>query len=193
MTARSGMRSPLADVVAIVGGLNAVGGAVAGAVAALIGASVLTPTEPVTAAQIAVMALEYGLVAGVAGAVLGTAVAFGALRRVPLGRIALATNLGFAAGLTTGWLGGPWAWHHMGLLGAAGFCAGALVARLVSRDASAPHSSATIVPLVTSGASALGQSGASPGTGVAGRTDYAAVERGDAADARTSRPGRAET
>ena len=51
------------------------------------------------------------------------------LRRVPLGRLLLCTNVGLAAGLTARWLGGPWAWHHMGFLGFAGFSAGALLAR----------------------------------------------------------------
>jgi hypothetical protein len=126
---------------AIVGGLSALGGAVAGGVAALIAATVLTPSEPVSVGKVALMAIEYGLVAGLAGAVLGTVVAFGALRRVALGRLILCTNVGLAAGLTAGWLGGPWAWHHMGFLGFVGFAAGALLARAVSRAAPMPHSS----------------------------------------------------
>ena len=125
-------------VMAIVGGLSALGGAVAGGTAALIAAAVLTPSEPVSAAQVAMMAVEYGLVAGLAGSVLGTFVAFGALRRVPLGRFVLYTNLGLAAGLTAGWLGGPWAWHHMGLLGVLGYSGGALLARAVSRGTRVP-------------------------------------------------------
>ena len=126
---------------AIVGGLSALGGAVAGGVAALIAATVLTPSEPMSAGKVALMAIEYGLVAGLAGAVLGTLVAFGALRRVALGTLILCTNVGLAAGLTAGWLGGPWAWHHMGFLGFVGFSAGALLARAVSRGAPMPHSS----------------------------------------------------
>jgi hypothetical protein len=130
---RAVVNSPRGVVVAIVGGLSAVGGAVAGAVAALIAASVLTPTEPVTAIRVALMAVQYGFVAGLGGGVLGTAVGFGGLRRVPLGRLLFWTNVGLAAGLTTGWVGGPWAWHHMGLLGVFGFTAGAAIARVRSR------------------------------------------------------------
>ena len=130
---RVAVNSPRNSVVAIVASLTALGGAVAGGVAALIAATVLTPTEPVGAAQVAMMAVEYGVGAGVAGAVLGTIVAFGALRRVPLGRLIVSTNVGLAAGLTAGWIGGPWAWHHMGLLGSVGFSVGALVALLLSR------------------------------------------------------------
>lgn len=129
---RAAVSSPRAKVVAIVGGLSALGGTLAGGVAALIAASVLTPTEPMSAASIAGMAASYGVIAGVAGSVLGTVVGFGALRRVPLGRLVLCTNVGLAAGLTTAWLGGPWAWHHMGLLGLAGFTAGAVVAGVTS-------------------------------------------------------------
>ncbi len=130
---RRAVSSPRATAVAIVGGLTAFGGAVAGAVAALIAAAVLTPTEPVTAAQVALMALEYGFVAGLGGAVLGTIAGFGALRRVPLGRLILYTNAGLAAGLTAGWIAGPWAWHHMGLLGVVGFSTGAVVASAFAR------------------------------------------------------------
>jgi hypothetical protein len=137
-TLRMKVNSPRVRVVAIVGVLSALGGALAGGVAALIAAAVLTPTEPMSAAQIALMAIEYGFVAGVAGSVLGTIVAFGALRRVSLGRLILYTNVGLAIGLTAGWLGGPWAWHHMTLLGFAGFSAGALLARVVARGKRVP-------------------------------------------------------
>lgn len=123
---------------AIVGGLSALGGTVAGGAAALAAVAVLTPSEPVSAGQVALMVAEYGFVAGVAGAVLGTLVAFGALRRVSLGRLLLCTNGGLAAGLAAGWLGGPWAWHHMGFLGFAGFSAGALLARAFARGVPAP-------------------------------------------------------
>jgi hypothetical protein len=126
--------------VAIVGGLSALGGAVAGGVAALIAATVLTPSEPMSVDKVALMAIEYGLVAGLAGAVLGTLVAFGALRRVALGRLILCTNVGLAAGLTAGWVGGPWAWHHMGFLGFVGFSAGALLAQTVFRRSPVPGS-----------------------------------------------------
>lgn len=138
---RVSVNSPRGIVVGIVGSLSALGGAVAGGVAALIAATVLTPSEPMSAAQVALMAVEYGLLAGVAGSVLGTIVAFGALRRVPLGRLLLCTNVGLAAGLTAGWLGGPWAWHHMEVLGFVGFSAGALLARAVSRGLPVPSSS----------------------------------------------------
>jgi hypothetical protein len=137
---RAAVNSPRGKVVAIVGGLSALGGAVAGGVAALIAISVLTPSEPVSAAEIALMAIESGFVAGLAGSVLGTVVAFGAMRRVSLGRLILCTNAGLAAGLTAGWLGGPWAWHHMGLLGFAGFSVGALLARATSPGSPASSS-----------------------------------------------------
>ena len=137
---RSSLNSPRAHVAAIVASFGAVGGAIAGGVAALIAAMVLTPNEPVSAAQIAEMALVYGVVAGVPAAVFGTLIAFGPLRRVPLGRIILGTNVGLAAGLTTGWLAGPWAWHHMELLGSLGFCAGALLVLVASRrSVPGPH------------------------------------------------------
>jgi hypothetical protein len=139
-TARVATNSPRATVVAIVGGLSALGGAVAGGVAALIAAAVLTPTEPMSAAQVAWMAVGYGVVAGIAGAVLGILTGFGALRRVPLGRLILCTNLGLAAGLTAGWLGGPWAWHHMEILGFVGYSVGALLARAFSRGSQHPSS-----------------------------------------------------
>lgn len=148
---RSVVNSPRAGVVATVAGLSASGGAVAGGLAALIAASVLTPSEPVTPVQIAVMALGYGLAAGLAGAVLGTVVGFGALRRVPLGRLLLYTNAGFAAGLTAGWLAGPWAWHHMSLLGVVGFSAGAIAAQVHTQakapPPSLPSSSASKTPV----------------------------------------------
>lgn len=130
---RAAVNTPRATAGAIVASLSAVGGAIAGGAAALIAAAVLTPSEPVSASQVAGMALGYGVGAGVAGAVLGTIVAFGALRRVPLGRLVLYTNLGMAAGLTAGWLGGPWAWHHMEWLGALGFTGGAIAAGLLTR------------------------------------------------------------
>jgi hypothetical protein len=125
-------------VVALVGALSALGGAVAGAAAALIAVLALKPSAPVTAAQVALLVTENALVGGIAGLVLGTVVAFGALRRVPLGKLVLFTNVGLAAGLTAGWLGGPWAYHHFGLLGFVGFSAGAIVARVVSRKAALP-------------------------------------------------------
>lgn len=149
---RTAVNSPRANVVAIVGGLSALGGAVAGGVAALIAAAVLTPSEPVSAAQIALMAIGYGFAAGLAGSVLGTIVAFGALRRVPLGRLILCTNVGLAAGLIGGWLGGPWAWHHFGFLGFSGFAAGALLAGLVSRGSPVPIAPQPFDSVAASGA-----------------------------------------
>ncbi|MEO8621330.1 MAG: hypothetical protein ABI625_09715 [bacterium] len=146
------VNSPRTTVVAVVGGLSALGGVVAGGVAALIAAMVLTPTEPVSAAQIALMAVEYGVVAGLAGSVLGVLVGFGALRRVPLGRLVLCTNAGLAAGLTAGWLGGPWAWHHMGFLGFVGFSAGALVARTVFSGSRASGSTSSLDSIPSSSA-----------------------------------------
>jgi len=148
---RAAVNSPRASVVALIAGMSALGGAVAGGVAALIAAAVLTPSEPMTAARIALMALEYGLVAGVGGSALGTIVTFGALRRVPLGTILLRTNVGLAAGLTAGWLGGPWAWHHMGFLGCAGFGAGALLALVGSRGSPVSPSSLPLDSVPTSG------------------------------------------
>ena len=148
---RAPVNSPRGVLVVTVAGLSALGGAVAGAVAALIAATVLTPTEPMSAAQIALMAVQYGFVAGVGGAVLGTTVAFGALRRVPLGRFILSTNAGLAAGLTAGWLGGPWAWHHMGFLGFVGFSAGALFAHGFSRRTRGPSSSLPLDSVPVSG------------------------------------------
>src|SRR5262245_46987464 len=127
-------------VVALVGGLSALGGAVAGAVAATIAALVLKSDTPVSAAQIALIVAENGLFAGIAGSVLGTVVAFGALRRVPLGKLLLCTNVGLAAGFTASWLGGPWAYHNFGLLGLIGFSAGAVLARVFSRGSSSSSS-----------------------------------------------------
>ncbi len=132
-TLRAAVNGPRASAGAVVATLSAIGGAIAGGVAALIAAAVLTPAEPVSAGQIAAMAIGAGLEACIAGAVLGTVMAFGALRRVPLGRLVLYTNLGLAAGLTVGWLGGPWAWHHMSLLGFLGFTGGAVAAGLITR------------------------------------------------------------
>jgi hypothetical protein len=149
---RAAVNSPRASVVALVAGLSALGGAVAGGVAALIAAAVLTPSEPVSAAQVAWMVVGYGVVAGVAGSVLGTLVAFGALRRVALGTLLLCTNVGLAAGLAAGWLGGPWAWHHMGFLGFVGFSAGALLARVVSRGSPVPGVSLPFDSVSASGA-----------------------------------------
>jgi hypothetical protein len=126
-------------VVALVGGLSALGGAVAGAVAAMIAAVVL-PHAPVSAAQIALIVAQNGLFAGVAGSVLGTVVAFGALRRVPLGKLLLCTNAGLAAGFTASWLGGPWAYHNFGLLGLIGFSGGAILARVLSRGSASSSS-----------------------------------------------------
>src|SRR5215510_1885651 len=100
--------------VALVGGLSALGGAIAGALAATIAAIVLTPNAeyPVSAALIALIVAQNAIFAGVAGCVLGTVVAFGALRRVPLGKLLLCTNTGLAAGFTASWLGGSWAYHN---------------------------------------------------------------------------------
>lgn len=120
-------------MVALVAIVCAAGGAVAGAAAALLAAAVLTPTERVTAGDVALMTLGYGATTAVVGAGLGTAVAFGALRRVSLGRMLACGTIGTAAGLACGWLGGPWAWHHFGQLGLAGFFLGAVLARLTSR------------------------------------------------------------
>jgi hypothetical protein len=157
---RVAVNSPRGNVVAIVGGLSALGGAVAGGVAALIAAAVLTPSEPVGAARIALMAVEYGFVAGVAGLVLGTIAAFGALRRVPLGKLLLCTNGGLAAGLTAGWVGGPWAWHHMGFLGFVGFSAGALFARAASRSSPVPSANLPFDSVSASGGIASAPPGA---------------------------------
>lgn len=120
------------DVVAIVGGLSALGGVVAGGIASLVAFTVLTPTEPVTAGQIALMTIESAFAVGVAGTIVGTLAAFGFLRRVPLGRLFVCTTLGATAGLLAGWLAGPWAWHHFNTLGLAGFSVGAVLARATS-------------------------------------------------------------
>jgi hypothetical protein len=61
---RAPVNSPRGILVLIVAGLSALGGAVAGGVAALIAATVLTPREPMSAAQVVLMAVQYGLVAG---------------------------------------------------------------------------------------------------------------------------------
>ena len=156
---RAPVNSPRGILVLIVAGLSAFGGAVAGGVAALIAATVLTPTEPMSAGQVALMAIQYGFVAGVGGSVLGTIVAFGALRRVPLGRLILGTNVGLAAGLTAGWLGGPWAWHHMGFVGIVGFSAGPLLARALSRGAAVPSSPLAFDSVPSSGTIASGPHG----------------------------------
>jgi hypothetical protein len=86
--------------------------------------------------MIALIVAQNALFAGVAGSVLGTVVAFGALRRVPLGKLLLCTNAGLAAGFTASWLGGPWAYHNFSLLGLIGFSAGAVLARVLSRGSS---------------------------------------------------------
>jgi len=132
-------------VVALVGGLSALGGAIAGALAATIAAIVLTPNAeyPVSAALIALIVAQNAIFAGVAGCVLGTVVAFGALRRVPLGKLLLCTNTGLAAGFTASWLGGSWAYHNFSLLGLMGFCAGAVLARVLSRGSTSSSSPAT--------------------------------------------------
>ena len=136
-------------VVALVGVLSALGGAVAGAVAATIAAVVLPHASglgigvlwaPLSAAQIALIVAQNALFAGAAGSVLGTVVAFGALRRVPLGKLLLCTNAGLAAGSTASWLGGPWAFRNFTLLGVIGFSAGAVLARVLSRGSSSSSS-----------------------------------------------------
>jgi hypothetical protein len=152
--ALAGDRAPIqvlnmtrSDVVAIVGGVSALSGGVAGAIAMFVAAIVLTPTEPVSNSQIAMMILENGLVFGLAGAVVGTLAAFGFVRRVPLGRLLLCTTAGTAVGLLAGWLGGPWAWHHFELLGLTGFASGAVLARAVF--SSSPRNSP--IPLAGAG------------------------------------------
>src|SRR5262245_1708310 len=80
------------------------------------------------------------LFAGVAGSVLGTVVAFGALRRVPLGKLLLCTNAGLAAGFTSGWFGGLWGYNNFSVLGLIGFSAGAVLARVLSRGSPSPSS-----------------------------------------------------
>lgn len=125
---------------AVVGLLGAAGGFVAGAIGALAAVSVLTPTGPVSIGMKALMVLEYGLSGAFFGAVLGTAIAFAALRRVPLGRIVAFGTIGGAIGTTCGWVGGFWAWHHFTTLGVGGMVVGALASRLVgeARPASDP-------------------------------------------------------
>ena len=115
---------------AIVGLLGAAGGFVAGAIGALTAVSVLTPTEPVSIGAKALMVLSYGALGALCGAVLGTATAFVALRRVPLGRIVVFGTLGGAVGTTYGWVGGFWAWHHFTALGLGGMVVGSLASRL---------------------------------------------------------------
>ena len=116
-------------VVATVAGLSAVGGAIAGAATAAIAAAVLTPTTPMTGGELAVMIVECAAITGFAGGVLGTLAGFGALRRVALGRLILLGTLGTTAGLLCGALAGPWAWHHLGLLGLSGSSLGLVAAR----------------------------------------------------------------
>src|SRR5262245_48306776 len=133
-------------VVALVGGLSALGGAIAGAVAASIAAVAAVfawGKLPVSAAQIALIVAQNALFAGVAGCVLGTVVAFGALRRVPLGKLLLCTNAGLAAGFTASWFAGPGAWNNFGLFGLIGFSAGAALARVLSRGTPSSTSPAT--------------------------------------------------
>jgi len=149
-------------VVALVGGLSAVGGAVAGAVAATIAAVFLRGTSPVSAAQIALIVAQNGLFAGIFGSVLGTVVAFGALRKVPLGKLFLCTNAGLAAGFTASWLGGPWAYHNFGLLGLIGFSGGAIVARAFSRGSPSSSSRPRSDSALASESSGLNELSAAP-------------------------------
>ena len=121
-------------VVALVAGLGALGGFVAGATGALLAVAILTPSAPVTIGDKVGMVLAYGAAAAVSGAVLGTGIAFAILRRVRLGRVFAFGTAGAALGLTYGFLGGPWAWHHFHWLGIGGLAAGALVARLLGRE-----------------------------------------------------------
>ena len=123
-------------VILLVAALGGVGGAIAGAAAALLAALVLTPTVPTTTSDVSAMVLTYALVTGAAGAVLGTALAFGFLRRVPLFRVLTFGTSGAFVGLAYGWIGGPWAWHHFGSLGITGLLAGASAARLLTRPTS---------------------------------------------------------
>jgi hypothetical protein len=120
-------------VILFVSGLGAGGGAIAGAAAAYLATLVLKPTEPVTAGDVATLVLTYAFVTGVAGAVLGTAVAFGLLRHVRLSRVLTFGTSGAFLGLAYGWIGGPWAWHHFGALGISGLLGGALAARFLPR------------------------------------------------------------
>lgn len=119
-------------VLLLVAGLGALGGAIAGATTALLAAAVLTPSEPVTAGDIALMATGYGVVAALCGAVLGTGLAFGLLRGVRLARVFVFGTAGATLGLAYGFLGGPWAWHHFAELGIGGMVIGALASRLRS-------------------------------------------------------------
>ena len=121
-------------VVTLVAGLGALGGFLAGATGALVAVLVLTPSSPVGPGDKVAMVLAYGTAVAASGAVLGTALAFAILRRVRLGRIVAFGTLGATLGLTYGFLGGPWAWHHFGWLGVGGLAAGALAARLLGRD-----------------------------------------------------------
>jgi hypothetical protein len=125
--------------VALVASLGAVGGFVAGATGALIAVAVLTPSSPVTVTDKVIMVLSYGAVAAASGAVLGTAVAFSMLRRVRLGHILALGTLGAALGLTYGFVGGPWAWHHFLWLGVGGLLAGGASARAVAPIAQYVH------------------------------------------------------
>lgn len=121
-------------VVVLVAGLGALGGFIAGAAGALLAVAILTPSAPVTTWDKLSMVLGYGTVSAISGAVLGTGLAFAILRRVRLGRIFAFGTAGAALGLTYGFLGGPWAWHHLPWLGIGGLAAGALVARLLGRE-----------------------------------------------------------
>jgi hypothetical protein len=125
--------------VALVASLGAAGGFVAGAIGALFAVAILTPSSPVTLADKAIMVLSYGAVAAVSGAVLGTGVAFAMLRRVRLGHILALGTLGATVGLTYGFLGGPWAWHHFLWLGVGGLLAGGVSARAVAPVAEYMH------------------------------------------------------
>lgn len=120
--------------VALVAGLGALGGFIAGATGALLAVAVLTPSAPVTLVDKAAMVLSYGAVAAASGAVLGTGLAFAMLRRVRLGRILACGTAGAALGLTYGFLGGPWAWHHFTWLGVGGLAAGMLAARFLGHE-----------------------------------------------------------
>lgn len=148
-------------VVALVGGLSALGGAIAGAVAATIALFVLRPTS-VSAAQIALVVAQNGLFAGVVGSVLGTAVAFGALRRVPLGKLLLWTNAGLAAGFTASWLAGPGAYNNFSLLGLIGFSGGAVLARVLSRGSPSSSSRQSPDSVLASESQGLNQLPAAP-------------------------------
>ena len=120
-------------VMALVAGLGALGGFPAGAAGALAAVTVLTPASPVSPGQKLAMVLAYGTIAALTGAALGTGVAFALVRRIRLGRVLVFGTLGAAVGLTYGFLGGPWAWHHFPWLGVGGLVAGALAARSAGR------------------------------------------------------------